>query len=495
MKQKLILGMLGTVLLLNGCMMAPKYTRPDAPIPAELPCGADVTNGVALPGGQGIAELRWQDFFPDLRLQHVIAIALDNNRDLRLAALNVERARALYGIQRAELFPTLTAVAEGGKQRSSADLTPPDQARITEGYGVNLGVIAWEVDLFGRIRSLKTQALQEFLATEEARRGAQIALVAEVAGAYLVLASDRQNFNLAQSTLETQQGVYELLRLQYEAGLATELDLSRSQTQVDVAKGDIALYTQRVAQDLNGLNLLAGSPLPEELLPADLASVLPPEDISPNLSSEALLLRPDIIAAEHQLQSAHAFIGAARAAFFPRISLTTLIGTASDDLSGLFRAGTDTWSFAPQIAMPIFDARTWSAYRVSKTVREMALAQYEKAIQTAFREVADSLAVRSTVEQRVAAQQSIVDSTQKIYDLSEQRYAQGIDSYLGVLDAQRSLYGAEQGLTSLHLFRLANRVRLYAVLGGGGMEEPPSTVEPGQQDVGHPGGVPLLVSE
>ena len=484
MNKSLFLGAIGAALLLNGCVMAPKYTRPEASIPSDLPSGAAYADSPSPQEAQIVAELRWQDFFHDPKLQQVIATALTNNLDLRLAALNVERARAIYGIQRAELLPALNATADGSKQRSSADLTTPGNPRTTEQYNVNLGIVSWEVDLFGRIRSLKEQALQEYLATEEARRGAQISLVAEVARAYLVLATDRQNLNLAQSTLEAQQGVYELIRRQYEAGLATELDLNRSQTQVDAAKGDVARYVQLVAQDLNGLNLLAGSPVPEDLLPADLAGLLPPEDITPGLSSEVLLLRPDIIAAEHQLQAAYAYIGAARAAFFPRISLTTLFGTASDDLSGLFGSGTGTWSFTPQIAMPIFDARTWSAYRVSKATREIALAQYEKAIQTAFREVADSLAVRGTVDQQIAAQQSIVDAAQKIYALSDQRYAQGIDSYLGVLDAQRSLYGAQQGLTSLHLSRLANRVRLYAVLGGGGGPvETPSNADPRAIDV------------
>lgn len=486
MNKYLFIVVIGTVLLLNGCVMTPKYTRPDAPIPSELPHGAAYADKSTPQETQIAAELRWQDFFPDQKLQHVIGLALTNNLDLRLATLNVERARALYGIQRAELLPSLQATAGGAKQRSSADLTVPGNPRTVEQYDVNLGIASWEVDLFGRIRSLKQQALQEYLATEEARRGAQIALVAEVARAYLVLATDRQNLDLAQSTLETQQGIHDLIQRQYEAGLATELDLNRSQTQVDAAKGDEARYAQQVAQDLNGLNLLTGSPVPEDLLPVDLAGVLPPGDISPGLSSEILLLRPDIIAAEHQLQAAYAYIGAARSAFFPRISLTTLFGTASDDLSGLFESGTGTWSFAPRVAMPIFDARTWSAYRVSKATKKIALAQYEQTIQMAFREVADSLAVRGTVDRQVAAQQAVVDAAQKIYDLSGQRYAQGLDSYLGVLDAQRSLYNAQQGLMSLHLSRLANRVRLYAVLGGGGLVEKANPVST-EQRINHPG--------
>jgi len=448
--------------------MAPKYTRPEAPIPTDWPDGSAYQNSQSPQDAPTAADLRWQEFFTDKKLQQIIETALHNNRDLRLAALNVEKARALYGVQRAELLPAVSATGAGSKQRNSSDFTPPGEPRTTKQFNVNLGITSWEIDFSGRIRSLEEQALQEYLATEQAHHSAQLMLVSEVARVYLLLAADRGNLNLARSTLESQQGVYDLIRRQYEVGLANELDLRRAQTQVDGARGDIARYTQLVAQDQNALNLLAGSPVPEDLLPPDLASVRPPRDISPGLSSEVLLRRPDIVAAEHQLKGAYAYIGAARSAFFPRIALTTLIGTASDELSGLFSSGSGTWSFAPQVAMPIFDARTRVAYKVSKSVQKIALTQYEKAIQTAFREVADALAVRGTVDQQVAAQQSIVNSTQKIYSLSNKRYTNGIDSYLGVLDAQRSLYGAQQGLIFLQLAKLANEVRFYAVLGGGG---------------------------
>jgi len=262
--------------------------------------------------------------------------------------------------------------------------------------------------------------------------------------------------------------MYNLIKKQYETGLANELDLHRAQTQVETARGEVARYSQLVAQDQNALNLLAGSPVPEDLLPRGLEDIKPPRDISPGLSSEVLLRRPDIMAAEHQLKAAYAYIGAARAAFFPRISLTTALGTASNELSGLFDSGNGTWNFTPQIVMPIFDARTWAAYRVSKAQRKIALAQYERAIQTAFREVADALAVKGTVDERLAAQRSLVEALSQTYRLSKKRYESGIDSYLGVLDAQRSLFAAQQGLTTLRLSKLANRVRLYAVLGGGG---------------------------
>ncbi len=490
MKRTLTLSLLLTLPLLGGCLsMAPKYNRPDAPVPANWPEGAAYPDGLSTEDASSITTLDWQSFFPDEKLQQVIGTALTNNLDLRLATLNVEKARALYGVQRAELFPNINAVGAGGKQRGSADLTPPGEPRTTESYAVNLGVASWEIDLFGRIRNLKEQALQEYLATEEARRGAQIALVSAVAQTYLALAADRENLTLARSTLETQEGAYDLIHQQTEAGLATELDLRRSQTQVDAARGDIARYTQQIAQDQNALNLLVGGTVPEELLPADLASVTPPRDIDPGLSSEVLLGRPDIMAAEHQLQGANALIGAARAAFFPRISLTAAIGTASDELSGLLGSGTDIWNFTPQVILPIFDSRVWAANRVSQSFQKIALTQYEKTIQTAFREVADTLAVRGTVDQQVAAQQSIVESAQEIYRLAAQRYTAGVDSYFSVLDAQRSLYGAQQGLIFLNLSKLANQVQMVAVLGGGGEKReltdtpaPPSDLETPQKE-------------
>lgn len=467
MNKNVFLLLVGITIVSAGCNLAPQYTRPEAPVPADWPTGSAYQNSQSPQGATTAAELRWQEFFTDQKLQKIIDTALNNNRDLRVAALTVEKTRAIYQIQRSELLPTVNASATASKERVPGIISGTGQFETVKLYNANLGISAWELDFFGYIRSLEEQALQEYLAIEQARRSAHIALVSEVARVYLTIAADRGNLNLARSTLETQQGVYDLIRRQYEFKLANELDLRRAQTQVDAARGDVARYTQLVAQGQNALNLLAGSPVPEDLLPPDLASVSPPKDISPGLSSEVLLRRPDIMAAEHQLKGAYAFIGAARAAFFPRIALTTAVGTTSDELSGLFSSGSGTWIFAPQVTMPIFDARTWAAYRVSKAVQKIALTQYEKAIQTAFREVADVLAVRGTVDQQVAAQQSIVDSARQIYRLSNQRYTNGIDSYLSVLDAQRSLYGAQQGLIFLQLAKLANEVRLYAVLGGG----------------------------
>jgi len=466
MKIKLFLLLIAVSLFTAGCTLAPKYERPAAPVQADWPKGAAYQETGTATVAPAPAEFNWQEFFPDEKLQKVITTALKNNRDLRLAVLNVERARALYGIQRAELLPAVNAVGGTSRQRTPADLSSSGKVTTVEQYGVNLGSISWEIDFFGRIRSLKDRALEEYLATDQARRGAQILLVSAVANTYLTFAADRENLKLALSTLESQQTTYKLIQKRYDVGLASELDLRRVQSQVEVARGDAARYTQLAAQDENALNLLVGSPMPPTLLPSDLGSVNPPKEISPGLSSELLLHRPDVLAAEHRLKGANANIGAARAAFFPRISLTTAIGTASAELSGLFKAGSDTWSFAPQIVLPIFDARMWSAYDATKVEREIAVVQYEKAIQTAFREVADALAVQGTVNQQIAAQQSLVNAVAETHRLSNARYTKGIDSYLGVLDAQRSLYAVQQGLTALRLARLVNRVTFYKVLGG-----------------------------
>jgi multidrug efflux system outer membrane protein len=335
-------------------------------------------------------------------------------------------------------------------------------------YNVNLGFSSWELDLFGRIRSLKDRALEQYLATEQARRSTQISLVAEVANTYLTLAADHGKLKLAQSTLAAQQASYNLIKRRCEVGASSDLDLRESQTLVDSARVDIAKYTGQVALDENALNLLVGSPVPAELLPGELDEATILKDITTGLSSEILLRRPDILQAENQLKAANANIGAARAALFPRITLTTSIGTASDQLSGLFKTGSAAWTFAPQIVLPIFDAGSrWANLKVAKVDKEIVLTQYEKAIQSAFREVADALAQRGTVGDQMEAQQSLVYATSESHRLSDARYLRGIDSYLTLLVAERSLYVSQQGLIALRLARLTNLVTLYKVLGGG----------------------------
>jgi multidrug efflux system outer membrane protein len=464
--QRSLALILGVLVCLSGCTMVPEYHRPAAPIPAAWPSGPAYKATPSIKGTPAAADLQWREFFVDAKLQTILERALKNNRDLRLATLNVERARALYRVQRAELLPTVETNVKATKQR--VKISGSTGLVTIEEYGLNLGVTSWEIDFFGRIRSLSEKALEEYFATEQARRSAQILLLSEVANAYLTLAADRENLKLAQSTLEAQQASYRLIQRRFEVGLAPELDLRQAQTRVDAARVDMARYTELAAQDENALNLLAGSPVPAGLLPEELSAVKPLPDVSPGMSSEVLLRRPDILQAENLLKAANANIGAARAAFFPRISLTSAIGSASGDLSGLFKSGSFVWSYAPQVVLPIFDARTWSALDVTKVDRKIAVAQYEKSIQVAFREVADGLARRGTLGDQMAAQQSLVEATAKTYRLSTVRYEKGIDIYLNVLDAQRSLYAAQQGLISIRLAKLANQVRLYAVLGGGG---------------------------
>jgi multidrug efflux system outer membrane protein len=455
------------VAILAGCSLAPTYTRPEAPVPADWPGGTTSVQQQAAKPGEAAADIPWRDFFVDERLRRVIEMALANNRDLRVAALNVQRTQALYRIQRAELLPSVDASGTYSKQRVSGILSQAGQPANLEFYNLNIGISAWEIDLFGRIRNLSEAALQQYFATEQARVSAQMSLISQVANTYLTLAADRENLKLAQATYETQQATYEMIRRRSEVGASSDLDLRQAQTRVDAARVDIARYTSQVAQDENALRLLVGSPVPVELLPNKLGEVTLVKDFTPGLPSELLQRRPDIMQAENLLIAAHANIGAARAAFFPRITLTTSIGTTSGQLSGLFTAGTDTWVFAPQFVMPIFDARTWAAYDVTKVDREIAVAQYEKAIQAGFREVADALAQRATLGNQLQAQQSLVDASDASYRLSDARYTRGIDSYLQVLDAQRSLYSAQQGLIAIRLARITNLVTLYKVLGGG----------------------------
>lgn len=478
-------------LYLAGCgTLAPKYNRPAAPVPAKWPKGKAYKKLKAGSEVLTIKKLSLDNFLADNRLQRIIGIALKNNLDLRLAALNVKKARELYGVQRAELFPSVNAVGSGGKQRIPADLSLTGKSMTEEQYSVSLGIASWEIDFFGHLRSLEKEALEEYLATKGAKRSVQIELVSGVAQSYFTLAADRENLKLAQATLETRQHSYELMKRQYEVGLTNELDLRRAQTQVDAARGDVARSTKLVAQDENALNLLAGTRVSKKLLPQDLARVIPPRDISPGLSSAVLLERPDIMAAEHRLKGSYAFIGAARAAFFPRISLTTSIGTASNELSGLFGSGSATWNLAPEIVLPIFDARTWAAYRVSKAEQKIALTQYRKTIQTAFKEVADALAVKHTIDEQLSAQESLVNAATHTYRLSMARYTKGIDDYLSVLDAQQALLAAKQGLTKLRLAKIISRVRLYAVLGGNADQYTaqknklqPNGSDPGKQDL------------
>lgn len=452
----------------SSCTLAPRYIRPQAPIPENWPERMGYIPGeTSIQQAENPQMLGWREFYVDKKMQQVITLALENNRDLRLAAQNVEMARALYGIQRDAVFPAITVSADGVKQQSATDLTQEGYSRTSEFYEMNLGVLAWEIDFFGRIRSLKDRALEEYMATEQARRSAQILLISSVADTYLALAADRENLALAVTTFDNQKTVCSLIQRQYEVGIATELDLRQAQIPMYSAQRDIARYTQFVAMDINALNLLVGIQVPDELLPQSLDDICPPASLSPGLSSEILLNRPDVMQSECILKAANANIGAARAALFPKISLTGLMGFASGDLSRLFDSGNDTWTVTPQIIAPVFDPRSWSALNASKVQYQMIVTQYEKTIQKAFREVADALALCGTINQQLDAQRSLVGALETTRRLSQLRYEEGIDSYLGVLDAQRSLFAAQQGFVSLRQAQLTSQMRLFAVLGGG----------------------------
>lgn len=463
----------GTFLCLAGCTtMAPKYSQPAAPVPVAWPEGPAYKSTATQQAQKPLADIPWQEYYVDPQLRKLIAVALENNRDLRVAALNIERSRAQYQIRRSDLFPKIDATASGNFQRIPADLSSSGKATTVEQYNVGLGVSSYELDLFGRVRSLKDQALEQYLATEQARRSVQISLVSQVAVSYLTLAADLERLKLSKDTLANQQDSYKLTKSRFDAGVSSVLDLYQAQTSVDTARVDIARYTTLVAQDENALNLVVGSTVGADLLPKALSETLTPlKDVAPGLPSDVLLSRPDILQAEGVLKGANANIGAARAAFFPRITLVSSVGFGSDELAGLFKGDSFAWSFAPRVSLPIFDAGSNKAnLTVAEVDQDIAVAQYEKAIQTAFREVADALAQQGTIDEQVAAQQSLTNATTESYKLSLARYEKGVDSYLQVLDSQRSLYGAQQNLITTRLARLANLVNLYKSLGGGGSE-------------------------
>lgn len=475
MNKQLITALaLATSVFVSGCaMLEPRVPQADPSIPAEWPlppvtsAGADAHPPEAGPEGLQVADIGWRDFFADPRLEELIGQALDNNRDLRIAILNVERARAQYRIQRADRLPSLGANAT--LERTGGD------APVQDLYTAGVGLAAFELDLFGRVRNLSQAALQQFLATEESRRAAQLTLIAEVANAWLTLAADRELLEIAEQTLRNYEEWFRLTEQRHELGAVSGLELNQARTLVETARADVARYAGQVARDENALNLLVGQPvdpalLPERFLPQ--VSGLGP--LPAGVPAEVLLRRPDVMAAEHRLLSANANIGAARAAFFPSISLTGMVGSASTELSDLFEGGTGFWSFSPQINLPIFQGgRLRAALGVAQADRDIALADYERAIQAGFREVADALALSSTLARQRDALEDLVEASGNTLELSQARYDAGLVSYLELLDAQRTHYQAEQSLVQVQLAEQANRVTLYRVLGGGWIERAP----------------------
>ena len=457
------------VCALTGCAnLASDFLRPAAPIPTEWPASA-------APVGQGksLAETGWQDFFADTRLKQVVDLALHNNRDLRVAVLNIEKARAQYQIGDASRYPAINATGAESAQRLSDSQSPSGKSLITRQFSLGVGFSGYELDFFGRVANLKDQALEQYLATEDAQRSAHISLVAEVANTWLALAADQERLQLAHETLTSQQSSLSMTQRSFDVGVSSALDLNQSRMAVQSAKADVARFTASVAQDRNALNLVVGSTIPDDLFPAQLTEVASAmNEIPAGVPSETLLQRPDIAQAERLLRAANANIGAARAAFYPRIVLTASGGVASNRLSNLFDGGTGTWSFLPQIVLPIFNAGANQANLDSaRADQKIRIAQYEKSIQGAFRESSDALAVRATVGDQMAAQQGLVEAAAESYRLSDLRFRTGVDSYLPVLDSQRSHYAAQQGLITVKQAQQGNVVNLYKVFGGGWQEK------------------------
>jgi multidrug efflux system outer membrane protein len=463
MRSRLLAGALA-LSLAAGCTMAPRYQRPEAPVAGAFPAAPE-----AVAGATPAAELGWRDVFGDPRLQALVTLALEQNRDLRLATLNVELVRAQYRIQWAQQLPQLGASGAVTRQHTPADLNTTGKPYTGDAWSVGAGLSSFELDLFGRVRSLSDAALEQFLSTEEARRSAQLSLVAGVASQYLAARAAEEQVTLARETLEAVGGALKLTRRAAEAGRVSELDLRTAEAQTETARFNLAAAEQQRLRADNALLLLLGGAPPASLpapLPLDQAQLV--AELPAGIPSEVLVRRPDILAAEHALQAANASIGAARAAFFPSISLTAFGGTSSARLEGLFEPGSQAWSFTPRLYLPIFMGGALSASLDAAHVRKsIEVARYERAIQGAFREVADALGSRGWLDRQLEAQAARVAAEARRYQLSELRYRGGVDSYLTLLTAQRDLFAARQQLIQTRLARLTNLIDLYKALGGG----------------------------
>lgn len=449
--------------LLGACTLDPAYRRPAPPVPADFPQG----RSYAAPAGDAAVPADWRQVFTDPDLQAVIEQALAQNRDLRVAVADIQSAQAQVAVQRSALLPAVNASASETQEQTPNTFVPGGGSLKLRLYSASIGFSSWELDLFGRTRSLTRAAYDQFLAAEDNRRAVQVSLIAQVATQWFTYAADRDLLAVAEDTLKSQQASLDLTRARFNGGVASELDLHQAETTVEQARSDVAEFTTTLAQARNALDLLVGAPVPEARLPKTLPMRAVAE-VKAGLSSQVLLARPDVLQAEHQLQSANADIGAARAAFFPTISLTGQAGQESSALQTLFNAASRTWLFEPNVSLPIFaGGRNLANLKAAKAQRDAALAQYEKAIQSAFRDVADALARGGTIGEQLAAQQALVNASSQALTLTNARYERGADPYLNVLVAQRALYGAQQSLISTGLIRLTNAVSLYRALGGG----------------------------
>ncbi len=465
------LSILLSAVLLSGCTLDPDFSRPAFPAAqnwSEVP-------GYEAPLGTTLAQqMDWKTFFDTPELHLVIGTALQNNKDLKITALNIDEARALYRIERADLFPDVNANGNATISQSSDKSSLTGQAQKSELYEANLGVSSYELDLFGKIRSANQAALNTYLATQEAHFVVRNALIAETANAYLQLLADQKLLSLTQKTLEAQQSTYDILSKSLEKGVSTEQDVARAATAVETARVNLHQYSRLVAQDQNALFLLMGIAQANDFLPkTTLDNISIKDDLDPGLPSEVLLMRPDIKQAEYELLARHADIGAARAAFFPSISLTGTYGLASQSLGNLFTGGAaGAWAFLPQITLPVFQGgRNRANLDLAEIRKDKAIVNYEKAVQSAFREVSDELAARETLDKQLKSQRRLVAAAQKVYDISQARYKSGIDSFLSVLDAQRELYTYQQNEIQTERQRLSNLVNLYKVLGGGTIDQ------------------------
>lgn len=454
------------LLLLGGCSLIPQYQQPQLPVAENWPAGDSYREGNA----EKAAEITWQDYFQSPILRQLISRVLDNNRDLKIAALNIEQAQAAYRIRHSELMPTLTANGSGSRAAVPDDISSSGEGYTYTSLSANVALAAYELDFFGRVRSLNQQALENYLATEEAHLSVRISLIAETVNAYLGYLSDQKLLQLAQETHNTQKQTYEVIQRQFQVGLATQLNVAQVATAVENAKVATARYRRQLAQTKNALVYLAGVPVDDLLNSSEtIDSIRFMANLPAGLPAEVLLARPDIRLAEHQLKAANADIGAARAALYPTIRLTGSFGLASDSLDGLFSSGARyAWNFTPSLTMPIFNrGKLKASLAVAEVNEKIAAAQYEKAIQTAFREVADQLASRGTYQAQLDAQNALVGAASQAFELSQARYKNGIDDFLSVLDSQRSLFSAKQGAVSVKQAYLTNLVNLYKVLGGG----------------------------
>lgn len=445
---------------LSGCSFIPSYERPAAPVPTAY-------THSAIEGQSAI--IAWRDYFTDSRLQQLIDLALANNRDLRIAALNLEQARAQFQVQRSALLPNLGGVASINRGNSQVN------GELSSTYTVGLAMSAWEIDFFGRIQSLKEAALAQYLATDEGRKAYELTLVSSVAQGWLALIADEELLDISRRTLLTREESIKLAKLRFDAGFSSELDYRQAESLTEAARATLAQQQRQRALDENGLALLLGEQIPAEMLASiqgsKLANTAPMPDIPAGMPSDLLNRRPDIRAAEQQLIAANANIGAARAAFFPSISLTAQYGSVSNDLSNLFKSGTWGFNIGPSLNLPIFTGgRLTANLESARAQREIAVAQYEKAIQTSFKEVSDALASRTTLAEQARAQAAQAEAERKRFYLSDLRYRNGVASYLDLLDAQRSLFALEQADVQVRLSQLMNQINLYKALGGGWSE-------------------------